>query len=90
MRSVDVARVTDAVREMCIEVNHKLSPDMARKFPEAREREESPLGRQILGQLIENMEIARTEMIPRTPAWPWCSLKSGRTCISRAAISKTR
>ena len=64
MRSVDVARVTDAVREMCIEVNHKLSPDMAGKFPEAREREESPLGRQILGQLIENMEIARTEMIP--------------------------
>ncbi|MBO7406095.1 MAG: fumarate hydratase [Clostridia bacterium] len=64
MRSVDVARVTDAVREMCIEVNHKLSPDMAGKFVEAQKREESPLGRQILGQLIENMEIARTEMIP--------------------------
>ncbi|MBP5730732.1 MAG: fumarate hydratase [Clostridia bacterium] len=64
MRSVDVARVTDAVREMCIEVNHKLSPDMAGKFAEAQKREESPLGRQILGQLIENMEIARTEMIP--------------------------
>lgn len=64
MRTVDVARVTDAVREMCIEVNHKLSPDMAGKFPEAREREESPLGKQILGQLIKNMEIAQAEMIP--------------------------
>jgi fumarate hydratase subunit alpha len=64
MRNIDVARVTDAVREMCIEVNHKLSPDMAGKFAEAQKREESPLGRQILGQLIENMEIARTEMIP--------------------------
>ncbi len=64
MRNIDVARVTDAVREMCIEVNHKLSPDMAGKFAEAQKREESPLGKQILGQLIENMEIARTEMIP--------------------------
>ena len=64
MRSVDVARVTDAVREMCIEVNHKLSPDMAGKFAEAQKREESPLGKQILGQLIKNMEIAQAEMIP--------------------------
>ncbi|MBQ2307512.1 MAG: fumarate hydratase [Clostridia bacterium] len=64
MRNIDVARVTDAVREMCIEVNHKLSSDMAGKFAEAQKREESPLGKQILGQLIKNMEIAQAEMIP--------------------------
>ena len=64
MRNVDVSLVTAAIREMCIEVNHKLSPDMAGKLAEAKEREESPLGRQILGQLIENMDIAQKEMIP--------------------------
>ncbi len=64
MRNIDVSEITAAVREMCIEVNHKLSPDMVGKLTDAREREESPLGRQILGQLIENMDIAREEMIP--------------------------
>lgn len=64
MRNVDVSEITKTVREMCIEVNHKLSPDMVGKLTAARETEESPLGRQILGQLIENMEIAKTEMIP--------------------------
>ncbi len=64
MRNVNVSEVTAALREMCIEVNHQLSPDMAEKLSEAREKEESPLGRQILGQLIENMDIAKAEMIP--------------------------
>ncbi len=64
MRTVDVSDVTAALREMCIEVNHRLSPDMADKLSEARDKEESPLGRQILGQLLENMDIAKTEMIP--------------------------
>ena len=64
MRTVTVSEVTAALREMCIEVNHQLSPDMAEKLSEAREKEESPLGRQILGQLIENMDIAKAEMIP--------------------------
>ena len=64
MRTVNVSEVTAALREMCIEVNHQLSPDMAEKLSEAREKEESPLGRQILGQLIENMDIAKAEMIP--------------------------
>jgi len=64
MRNIDVSLITDAVREMCIEVNHKLSPDMVGKLNAACEQEESPLGKQILGQLIENMDIAGKEMIP--------------------------
>lgn len=64
MRTVQVQTVTDTVREMCISVNHQLSSDMVCKLTEAVQIEESPLGKQILGQLVENMDIAKTEMIP--------------------------
>ncbi len=64
MRTVQVQTVTDTVREMCISVNHQLSSDMVCKLTEAVQIEESPLGKQILGQLVENMDIAKREMIP--------------------------
>lgn len=49
---------------MCIEANHFLSGDMCRRFEEAVRTEESPLGKKILGQLQENLEIAGNDMIP--------------------------
>ena len=52
------------ISKMCIEANHFLSPDMKKVFDEAAASEESPLGRQILGQLEENLCIAGEEMIP--------------------------
>ena len=64
MRTVDVATLTQNIKEMCIEANHFLSPDMKKVFDEAAASEESPLGRQILGQLEENLCIAGEEMIP--------------------------
>lgn len=64
MREINVGTVTDTVREMCISVNHELSQDMKDVLCKAAESEESPLGRQILGQLKDNMDIARQDMIP--------------------------
>lgn len=64
MRTVQVSQVTDAVKEMCIQVNHELSPDMRGRLEEAGEAERSPLGRQILAQLSENLEIAAADRIP--------------------------
>ncbi len=64
MRELDVSKITEAVKEMCIEANHYLSEDMKCAMLTAARREESALGRQILGQLQENMEIAGEEMIP--------------------------
>lgn len=64
MRELEAARITEAIREMCIEANHFLAPDMEQAFRRAVEAEESPLGRQILGQLQENLEIAGKDMIP--------------------------
>lgn len=64
MRTVRVSAVTESIREMCIEANHFLSGDMKDALCAAAEKEEAPLGRQILGQLQENMEIAGKDMIP--------------------------
>lgn len=64
MREVSVSEITKNIREMCIEANHFLSPDMKQVFDEAVSREESPLGKQILNQLEENLRIAGEDMIP--------------------------
>ncbi len=64
MRTIDVSVITANIKEMCIEANHFLTEDMKRRFDTAMETEKSPLGRQILGQLQENMRIAGEAMIP--------------------------
>lgn len=64
MRSVEVSKITEAVKEMCIEANHILPKDMKDAMIRAVEREEAPLGRQILEQLQENAAIAERDMIP--------------------------
>jgi fumarate hydratase subunit alpha len=64
MMKVKTEDITSNIREMCIEANHYLSKDMLRVFNEAIDEEKAPLGKQILGQLKENLEIAGNEMIP--------------------------
>ena len=64
MKTLNVGEITRNIREMCIEANHFLSEDMQCAMRNAAETEESPLGRQILGQLHENMRIAGEDMIP--------------------------
>ena len=56
MRTVQTSEITKNIREMCIEANHFLSDDMKKVFNESVEKEESPLGKQILNQLKENLE----------------------------------
>ncbi len=64
MRAINVSVITQNIKEMCIEANHFLSEDMRHALRLAKEQEESSLGRQILGQLQENMTIAGEDMIP--------------------------
>lgn len=64
MRTIDVSVITDNIKEMCIEANHFLSEDMKEALRTAATQEKAPLGRQILEQLQENMQIAGTDMIP--------------------------
>ena len=64
MREVNVELITKNIKEMCIEANHFLSEDMKKVFNRATENEKSPLGKQILSQLKENLDIAGSDMIP--------------------------
>ena len=64
MRAIQVSEVTRNIKEMCIEANHFLSPDMQEAMKDAVQCEKSPLGKQILEQLQENLQIAGDDMIP--------------------------
>ena len=64
MRTIHVNTITENIKEMCIEANHFLSPDMEKALKKATTSEEAPLGRQILQQLEENLQIAGMDMIP--------------------------
>ena len=64
MREINVSDITESISGMCIEVNHRLSPDMKDLLYEAAEKEEYPTGKQVLSQLKKNLDIASEEMIP--------------------------
>lgn len=64
MRTIDVSEITENIKEMCMEANHYLSKDMDVAMKKAAETEESPLGKQILLQLQENLQIAAEDKIP--------------------------
>lgn len=64
VREVSTETITKTIKEMCIEANHFLSPDMDRALKNATATETSPLGQKILNQLQENLQIAGEEMIP--------------------------
>lgn len=64
IRTVKTEEITKTIKEMCIEANHYLSKDMDKAMKDAVEKEESPLGKQILNQLQENLQIAGADTIP--------------------------
>lgn len=64
IRTIPVDNIIEAVEQMCIEVNHRLSPDMVQAMEDAVEKEDSVLGRQILNQLQDNLKIAAEDQIP--------------------------
>ena len=64
IRTINIKEITTNIKEMCIEANHFLSEDMERAMKQAEKTEQSPLGKQILEQLEENLQIAADDMIP--------------------------
>ena len=64
MRTIDTETIIKTVSEMCIEASHFLTPDMKEALDKAKENEISPLGKQVLDQLSENLRIAGEDMIP--------------------------
>ena len=64
MRRIHTDEITRNIKEMCIEANLILTKDMDEAVRRAAEKEKNPLGKQILGQLTENLDIAKDEQIP--------------------------
>ena len=64
MKIISTATVVETVKEMCIRANHYLSEDMNLALNKAVDTEKSELGKKILNQLQENLEIADKEQIP--------------------------
>ena len=64
VREVDVAEITAAVRELCMTANYDLPDDVYTALQTGGEREESPTGKAVFGQLVENADIARADHVP--------------------------
>ena len=64
VRELDVTEVARIVEELCLDANYVAADDVRAAFELAAEREVSPLGRQVLTQLLENMRVAAVERVP--------------------------
>ena len=64
IRSIHTDEIIKNIKEMCIEANHILSPDMDVALKYALDIETSENGKKILNQLQDNLKIAKEEMIP--------------------------
>lgn len=64
MREINVAEVTKTVSKLCMDSCYYLPEELLAKFKSSVETEESPLGREILGTIIENAELAKRKAVP--------------------------
>lgn len=64
MRTIETAQITAAVAKLAMDANYHLSEDIYQALVAGKEQEESPLGKQILSQLVDNACIARDEAMP--------------------------
>lgn len=64
MKEINVLKITEAVKKLCIDANYFLNPDIRRRFDEAMEMESSEVAKNIINILVENADIARDENMP--------------------------
>lgn len=64
MRTIHTDEIMNNIKEMCIEANYTLASDVEERVRGAWDTEDSVLGKQILGQLAENLDIAKEDSIP--------------------------
>lgn len=64
MRKIPFDKIREKVKEACIEANYVLDGEMVECFRRSLAKEESPLGQEVLGQLVENARIAKEDRIP--------------------------
>ncbi|MFQ5963313.1 MAG: fumarate hydratase [Candidatus Scalinduaceae bacterium] len=64
MRQINTEEIVNNVEKICIDANYNLGDDLIDSLKNALEKEESPLGKEVLTQLLENAEIGRKERVP--------------------------
>lgn len=64
MRQINTEEITDTVEKICIDANYNLGDDLITSLRNAMDKEESPLGREVIKQLLENAEIGKNEQVP--------------------------
>ena len=64
MREIEASAITQAVAQLCQQANFELGDDVLAALKQAEHTEESPLGREVLSQLLENARIAKQERVP--------------------------
>ncbi|MCK4738703.1 MAG: fumarate hydratase, partial [Deltaproteobacteria bacterium] len=64
MKNIKATDITEKVRELCMSAATNLAPDAAKVLREARDSEKSPLGKEVLGQIVDNFELAEREQVP--------------------------
>ncbi len=64
MREIDVTQIVETVARLCIESNYYLGQDVLAALAKYRELEVSPVGREVLDQILENAKIAREQQMP--------------------------
>ncbi|ADY56856.1 fumarase alpha subunit [Syntrophobotulus glycolicus DSM 8271] len=64
MKEIHIDRIIEAVEGLCIEANYKMNGDLKKALGDALSKEESDLGKEALGFILENARLAETEHIP--------------------------
>ena len=64
MREIKTETIIEEVKKLCIKANLYLAEDMKQRIDQAEKNEKSALGRQVIGQLVENMKVADENKIP--------------------------
>lgn len=64
MREINVSLVTEAVKTLCIDANYYLGDDVIKSLQESKTEEESPTGKEVIGKILENIDIARNDKVP--------------------------
>jgi fumarate hydratase subunit alpha len=81
MKEIQFDTIRDKVAQLCIDANCLLGDDVVQSFKDGLKTEESPAGRDVFSQLLENEQIARKEMMPicQDTGWAvvWVEVGSG-------------
>ena len=64
MRQINTEEITDTIEKICVDANYNLGDDLVVSLQNALNKEESPLGKEVIAQILENAEIGRNEQVP--------------------------